>query len=303
MKYFLLLAVFAIAACAQKQTLPQNSGSDQFTHYPFGVRPKAIRGRQPATSATIASDVGVGLSALRMISPKKFEVYVYPKLNSQNVKTQIEDVTVLGKPQVFEVSPIAVLSCRELIKGEQFKKFKPNEFFDINLAQDPKSQCAIVELTDQHLKNKSRDLIRNGDVLSVRLFIDDQYKTHGYEIDKFVDSQNMKLYRIKKDPLYPMTSELGLFPVDMPTDWSLYEGSPISKQFGSNKEFGLDNLSIRQAQRFNRTFRVTNCAGYQYEFENYYGSPTRVSWCKGIPWPLHSENARFVSVTQPLSVR
>lgn len=252
-------------------------------------------------TSILAQDLNYKLKDLNKIRPGKFEIYVFPKISTKHMKsTEFSDV-LIGKPQVFDVSLLAYSACQKFIESDLFKKYHAQSFFRAEELNDDQG-CAIVEITSRSLKKLNRSLISKGDILTYRLFLNDSYQVHGYEIDSFIDGQNLSVTSVKTDPKDPISSGLSLFPVDLPQAF-------VSEKLNQSKIQDLsikwiDNIAINQIKRkLNSKFKIQDCKATLFEYEDYYGNTSKVAWCQGLPWPSYSENDRFVSITQPLLVR
>lgn len=275
------------------------------------------------------------LSQLRTVRPGKFRVLVYPKISTNKFKTndpamaEIGDRQrldmgeqqprdqwpLLGRPEEFEVSPIVVNPCAEFFRSSSrsgstredrggagfFGKYRPAEVFAPSLAQSSQT-CAIVEVTSVRLRDLNRELIRRGDLRAVRVYLDDAYRVHGYERDVFADGQNITTVRVQNDPSSGGSSNLTLFPLLFPADDVLYsQGGNAKVRVAGPISLKLDRLSITQASRAMRDFRVAPCSATAFFFEDYFGGTSKTVWCDGSPWPLAMENDKMIAVTQPIS--
>lgn len=253
-------------------------------------------GRKPASSPT---ELAARLTDLNQVRPGRFEVYVFPKVKNQNVKEATANEEILGSPQVFEVSLVAGSPCQTFAKGQLFNNLRPKEVFQVSDV-NPNQGCAIIEVTSRKLKSLNKALIYRDDLLQVRLFVDDAYRGHGYDYAIFNDSQNLRTVRTANNLSTPVSSGLTLFPIDLPSAESrVYPGDP-----GQVISQRLDAVAIGQIQRkFNRNFRIPSCQGAVFDSRDSSGSPVSIGWCRGMPWSHYIENARFIAITQPLSVR
>ncbi len=300
-KYFLLISFFALFGCAHEPTPEGAIDPEEFQN--FGQYKMARDQRTPAAQLSIAANAHAKLSDLNKIKPGRFEVYVYPKMSSQNLKTKSNEAPLLMKPQVYEVATIAMTPCQTMISGRMFAKYRPDLVFAADLGKDDKRDCAIVQVTSKTMRQRPHSLIRPNDVLAIRLYLDDEYRLHGQEKDIYVDSRNLRVDRIKNDPNLPSSSGLSLFPIDLPTEFMMIQGFPAKARLQSASDSGLDRLAVKQAQRLNHNFQTANCDAAVFKHISYYGAVTSVNWCQGLPWPAKMENARFTAVTQPIQLR
>lgn len=263
------------------------------------------------TPATVPA--GVELGKLNRLSPGKFKVYVFPKITSDTQKSnaesapihkdaRLEQLSRLGAPLEYEVSPIAIASCEQFIVRNLFAKHSPKEYFAAELAQDKNRQCAIVEVTSVNLRGANRALIKRDDQLRVRLYLDDRYRLHGTETEIYENGQRTRTVRVKSGGTKPASSGLSQFPIDIPTFDIL--GGKGAKQGRIETMRRLDKLAVRQIQRkYLREFQPAACNGTEAKYVDYYGGKVETGWCDGLPFPQYMDNPRFLAITQQLEVR
>jgi hypothetical protein len=304
------LLVFSVAVgCSHVQKSTEASGT--YTHEvnkafaEAAERAADTKNRQPAS--------GTELAQLARLVPGKFKIYVFPKLKSLAEKNLGDDHALfrsadeehfsrLGQPQEYEVSTIAISPCHQFISGNLFAKLGAKEYFAAELNENKARQCAIVEVTSLKIKNANRALIRRDDLLRTRLFLDDSYVLHGYDLERYVDGQNTKVTRVRIATKEASTSGLTQFPVDIPTLAIL--GGSLSSKIQVDTSRKIDRLAINQVRnRFMRSFIAPSCSGVVSKYTDYFGSKVETGWCNGSPFPQYMENSRFVAITQSLSVR
>lgn len=255
--------------------------------------------RLPASASN--KKLGFELKQLRHLKPQRFEVFVFPKAHHAHVKFITPSKVTLASPINFEVHLPAIAPCSQFIKGNFFaSQLNPKELFDPHLGETSQ-HCAIVEVIDQKLKDMDRALIRKGDVLGRRLFIDEGYQLHGEDWILHSSDKNIRTQRVKTNPKMPSSSGLSLFPVDLPSIH--YRGaSPELKSIHPSR-FGLDQIAINMVQsRYLRSFNPQPCEGYEFSYLDAFGEAIQVGWCKDSPWPYYIENSKFLSVTQSIEI-
>lgn len=305
MKRFFAFASLLIAGCAHQ-------APPSITPYQAELA-RAFDDISAGERAPASAPAGVNLGALNKVSPGKFKVYVFPKINSDTQKSnaesapihkdaRLEQLSELGVPLEYEVSPIAVASCEQFIAKDLFAKHSPKDYFAPELAQDKSRQCAIVEIVSVNLRSANHALIRRDDQLRVRLYLDDQYRLHGTETDIYENGHNLRTARMKSTGKKPASSGLSQFPIDIPSFETLgHEGVKHGRIETMRR---LDKLAVRQIQRkYQREFQPVACDGVEARYKDYYGGKIEAGWCDGLPFPQYMDNSRFLAITQKLEVR
>lgn len=295
---FILPLFIIVSSCAHQPVTgwnPQKNAATQRMHEET-LKALADDGRVPASPVP---DLSVSLSDLNRVKPGKFEVYVFPKVSGIQNKTSDTTDVYLSQPRAFEVSVIAENPCRQFIQRGLFASLKPKDVFPSALADNATRRCAIIEVTDKRLKSIGRGELKTNDQLSMRLFVDDTYRVHAVDSTLYETPSKNRVVRIVNEENLSAFSGLSLFPVDLPSSRAKYVAGKPSEQFNSL----LDGVAVHQIRnRFARNFAPVDCDGGVTSERDDYGSLVKVGWCKGMPWPAYTENARFFSVTQPLSV-
>lgn len=296
MRLSLMLGLI-FAGCAQGPSWsPQKNAATQQVHQEVLAQLES-EGRTPASPAL---ELGARLSDLNKVKPGKFEIYVFPKLSNQTRKSWDGEDTYLGKPQAFEVSVVAENPCKQFLQRGLFANLKPVQAFAANLAQGDR-RCAILEFTDKRLRQLDRARLKRDDVLMTRLFIDDAYHVHATDRVIYETANSVRTVRVvnSDDAGYNAAfTGLSLFPVDLPPKKASYSTGILAESFKS-----IDGVAVYQVRRHHlKTFSVPQCQGGVVSYNDEYGAKAKIGFCAGLPWPSFSENARFISVTQPLSV-
>lgn len=295
-----------------QQKLDQEFAQDYRAEYKSNREPSAADVQLQLLKAQIGD--------LNNLKPGKFEVYVFPKLSQRNHKEIPADAgVILGKPLIHEVSILVVTDCEMMIKRSAFSKYSPKNYFPQALGET-QQKCAIVEVSSRTMRELNRSLVRNGDEMSKRLYLDDKYNVYGletdfYERDEKQKKMNLKTVGMKFENGSPSTSAFGLIPVDMPSlshvlsiervsAKTIYRNDSTESDFSFKSDGALlDKMAIRQISRLNRQFKAPQCALHKLTYKDYYRNNVEMYWCEGLPWPQAIENNQFVAITQNLSVR
>jgi len=260
---------------------------------------KELEDNSKRSPASLLSDFKINFRALRALSPAKFEVYVFPKTSSQNSKELDDEDSYLGPPRVFEISILAVNPCSQFIYEGLFSKYRAREAFPIELAEGSNRHCAILQITDKYLMGLDKALLRQDDQLSLRIFIDDNYKLHAIDHIHFVSRGDIKIVR-RIGENEKLSSDLSFFPIDLPFLNSKAKAGPVDQEFSSL----LDPVALFQIQqKYSTSFRRPECDGVTISQLDSLNGTTRIGWCQGVPWPSYIENLRFFSVSTPLGVK
>lgn len=275
--------------------------------------------RKPAAQEPSLALLKASLKDLNKLKPGRFEIYVFPKIQSMNHKEMSANKEILlGKPHVVEMSVIAVTSCQYLLSKQGFKKYSPQKYFSRSLGTDKKSQCAIIEASSPKMRHRNKSLWRNGDVMAKRIYLDDHYDIHGIEVDYYAKDEkqkdlNLKTLGFKWVPGQPSTAALDFLPIDLPAMRSLagIEAVPISRVFDPSSSSGgltytsgapaVDAMALRQIGRLNRKFKVPACDLKAFSYRDLYRKNIQMFWCSGTPWPQVVDDPQFIAVTQNLS--
>jgi hypothetical protein len=319
--YQKMLLALLLAGCAHKTQIPADYQQKLYEKYSADYQVESQTVREPSSEAALQT-LKVQLGDLNKLKPGKFEIYVFPKMNQMNSKEIASDDTVLlGKPIVNEVSVIAVNDCKFFLVQGGFAKTGAKNYFPATLAQS-KKKCAIVEVTSKSIRNLNKSLLRTGDELRKRLFLDDSYLVYGLETDYYSRDEkqsnlNQKTVGMKFPSGSATTSGMGFIPVDMPVlqNISSTEVVEANTVFADVKRKNVadftfksdgavvDALAIRQISRLNKQFKTPQCGLRKFTYKDYYRKKVEMYWCEGMPWPQVVENNQFVAVTQNLLVR
>lgn len=295
---FTLSVLFLLTSCGHhhlKTWNPQKNAATQSVHRQVLDE----LDQQARSPAALVSDIGANLADLARIKPGKFSVYVFPKVTSLHHKTSEPVETYLGRPRAFEFSVIAENPCQQFLQRGLFAGLKPQDVFPVTLGENRTRRCAIIEVTDLQLKQKSRGLLKPGDTLMQRLFVDDAYNVYAVDAVLYDTPRANRTVRTLNDEKLASQSGLSLFPIDLPSRRAkVTSGDPLS----AFKPL-YDDVAVHQIRaRHQRSFASTECQGAVSIERDALGSLVKVGWCRGMPWPAYSENARFLSVTQPLAL-
>lgn len=296
--HFMLSVFFLLVSCSHHSLQswnPRKNAATQSVHQQV----LAELDQQQRTPAALVADVGANLADLSRIRPGKFSVYVFPKITSLHHKTSGPVETYLGPPRSFEFSVVAENPCQQFLQRGLFAGLKPQDVFPVALGENRSRRCAIIEVTDLQLKQKPRGLLRPGDTLMQRLFVDDSYTVYAIDAVLYDTPRANRTVRMVNDEKLSSQSGLSLFPIDLPSRRAqVSPGDPL----GSFKPL-FDDVAVHQIRsRHQRSFVSTDCSGAVSRERDALGSLVTVGWCRGLPWPAYSENARFLSVTQPLTL-
>lgn len=271
--------------------------------------------RGPAQEG-ILTEMKFVLGDLRKVSPHRFKIFVFPKVSKQIRKSMADNEIVLGKPSVVEVSPVAVNQCSEFSKGFG-GKWHPNDYYPAELvAAESTRLCAILEFTDVRLRDLNKALLRNGDVLKKRIYIDDRYLAYGVESDMISGKRTVTLVKNRLDPEEGISSALEGIPVDLPVltnpdanklkAFSFKDlAVPANGQarIGFDPERPLDRLMQSQILKLDRKYRVNACQGTSFSYLDSMRKNVKVYWCSGMPWPQAVETGQYFAVTQNLETK
>ncbi len=328
----LLISALFLAACAQgpvtsnptptpgtnaKHSFDAKYKEQLFAHYAPQMEAEWNALRKPANDSSLQEQLKLSLSDLNKINPKKFEIYVFPKKSTITMKTSEPGEITLGKPTVIEVSTLANTSCQFLIKSG-FKKYNPKAYFPAELGEKKSRNCAIIEMTSRTLLTMNRSLLKNGDEVSKRLYMDDAFNVYGIETDYYLSENgvlNLKSIGFKYEAGTPVSAGLGIFPTDMPSLSRVTSSDRVAtnkifrveslkpgqdQNTYANFDTQVDRVSFNQIKRLNQKFKVPNCEMFQMKYQDMYLSSVNMYWCQGKPWPQVVENNQFVAVTQNL---
>lgn len=293
-----LSVLFLLVSCghqALKPWNPQKNAATQSVHQQV----LAELDQQERTPAALVADVGANLADLSRVRPGKFSIYVFPKITSLHHKTSEPVETYLGPPRAFEVSVVAENPCQQFLQRGLFARLRPQDAFPASLGESRGRRCAIIEVTDLQLKQKSRGLLRPGDTLMQRLFVDDAYTVYAIDAVLYDTPRSDRTVRLVNDENLSSQSGLSLFPIDLPSRRARVSAGDPLRAFGAL----FDDVAVHQIRaRHQRSFVTPECQGAVSSERDALGSLVKVGWCRGLPWPSYSENARFFSVTQPLTL-
>lgn len=308
--FYLSLVVATLSACSSgsKKIIVHDSQSVTYQDA-LGAAAAEIEATTPRTPAQAKN---FSLLQLNQIKPGKFKVFVFPKISDFALKSNQqseplfkndvdEKMSLLGKPEEFEVSTVAENPCFQFISNKLFAKLNAKEYFDAELGANKNRRCAILEITSLKIQKANRSLIRRDDLLRTRIYLDDSYHVHGYEVEKFLNGQNTRMIKIKGDGQQSSSSGVTLFPIDIP-NLDLFQ-TPSAKSGVVPVTSKIDAFGIRQVQKMSGGFNPKNCQGFQVNYVDHYGQNVEVGWCSGMPFPQYMENNRFIAITQYLSVR
>ncbi len=319
-------ALLTLAACTHgpqnaQYSLPADYQEKLYQKIGAEMMAEAQARRVPAEENKQLKTLKAQLGDLNRLKPGKFEIYVFPKMSTQTHKmSHLEKAVILGKPQVAEVSVVTVASCEFLIKKAGFAKYNPAQYFDSELARNKNNSCAIIEVSSRDMKNLNKALLREGDVMAKRLYLDSSYNVYGVETDLYSRSAKQKEMRMKTvgmklEPGSASTAGLDFLPVDLPSvariedletvdAKSLFTGSGKASDFTFKSDGSLvDRVAFRQITRLNKSFQVPSCAMRKMSYKDHFRKSVEMYWCEGLPWPQVVDSSQFVAVTQNISVR
>lgn len=271
--------------------------------------------RSPAQEAILA-EMKFVLGDLRKVSPHRFAIYVFPKVSKQNRKSMTDNEIVLGKPSVVEVSPVAVNKCSAFSK-DFGGKWHPKDYYPAELvAAESTRLCAILEFTDIRLRDLDKALLRNGDVLKKRIYLDDRYLAYGIEADVISGKRTVTLIKNRLDPEEGISSALEGIPVDLPVLTNPQSNESKSFDFkdlavpangqariGFDPARPLDRLMQSQILKIDQKYKVSACQGRSFSYIDSMRKNVKVYWCSGMPWPQAVETGQYFAVTQNLETK
>lgn len=294
----ILPAVLFLVSCAHAPGGPWNPHKNAATKAAHQQVLSELESQQ-RTPASVTADLGANLADLNRLRPGKFSVFVFPKVSTIHHKTAEPVETYLGAPRAFEVSVIAENPCQQFIQRGLFASLTPRDVYPASLAENRSRRCAILEVTDLQLKNKARGALKPGDALMQRLFLDDAYQVYAVDSVLYETPRSNRTVRVLNDEKLAANSGLSLFPIDLPSRRAKVSTGVPADGFAAS----LDGVAVHQIRaRHLRSFATPRCRGAVTTDRDVLGSQVRIGWCQGMPWPAFSETARFVSVTQPLSL-
>jgi hypothetical protein len=322
MRIYLALAIgLLITGCAQH---PKTSTTTRFNHdYNKALWAKVAqeidteieKSRQPATAAfqSIPALIGNKFSDLRGKN-KSFEIYVFSKMNNKAVKTNESPLEVyLSKPIRMSVKVPYASGCAFLMSN--FKDFRAAQYFPANYADNKGLNCAVIEITNSRVAELNRPLLRDGDELKKRIYIDDQYRVFGVETDYYSGQEGRLVLATsgqKFDGNSSTTAGIGFIPAEMPSaisiektalkkvsevfDSSMSSAKELSYNYSSDKTV-IDAIALKQIQRLNKAFKAPNCEFREINYQDNLGRSNRMYWCQGAAWPSVVDSGNFVAVT------
>jgi hypothetical protein len=316
---FLILGV-SLGACSTNQTDVGSKNSSSVNSgrvYTLEERDPSIlrdlakgQSRKPAAES-ILQEMKIQLLGLQKVSPKKFEIYVFPKDTKQTAKVASEVGTILGKPYKVSVSPLFLAKCSSF-KNNGFSKYNPLNYFPAELINSKRS-CSIIEFTSLRLTGLPKDLWKVGDVQTKRIYIDDNYSAYGMETDVVQSGRDLTTTKHKLDPREGLSSALDGIPVDLPVFDSLFESDSSKENFSLqnlatpehlrmayDSARPLDRMSLSQIKKLNQKFELANCNGRTFAYKDSMRKNVKIYWCQGFAWPQAVETKQYFAVTQNL---
>lgn len=237
------------------------------------------------------------LNLLRKPGFKSFKVFVYPKLSLLAMKSNIKENSNLGfaKLKEYQVTTNPVQKCKTLLNPntKNYASYNLKSVFDLKLA-DTEKNCAVVQVKDLQYANLNADLIKKGDLLSMSLFIDEDWRVYGYNVQEFTGEYKKTVTKnIKLDSNYNMSSGLTRFPVDLPI-LSMNPDLISIENVNSKEVIDSKNIQLKLPE-------IANCKAVKINFRDYFGQQVETTKCENSPWPAVIENSKFVAITQNLT--
>lgn len=267
----------------------------------------------------LISDLDLDIESFNRLSPGKFEIFLFRKNNSANLKydstasrefyAKLKEKKIslssLGRPRVFEMSVVAATTCKSFAQGA-FKKDRASEFFVGDTGKD----CAILTVLDKDLSRLDKALVRKGDVKKLGLYLDERFKVYGYRIESALDGQNeADPLNVKTNPDEHFSPIMVGFPVELPNFFRLqaelkvdFPGTEVEKFMEAPS---LDQMAKDQLQKRNKAFlQGFSCSeGKTISYVNLLKESVQIGWCKGQPWPAWIETPQYMAYTQPLKIK
>lgn len=245
---------------------------------------------------------------------RSFKVLVFPKYNNQVEKSneEIYDPQKLESlspserrqvnsslenyqsPFIFQFRAVELQSCYKLIQMRP--KFKPEMIFGKkeNFGDNQAKKCVVLEGKVDDLRRKD---IRKDDILALRIYFDENFIPYGKAIDLALESKNKENFRTvltRIDPSKSFSSELSLFPIDVPNFLS-YLPSKNWKAIGENVFVPHHPVVKRNLQKF-KVSSSCKTGLYETNFKDDLNRFVSINWCKNDPWPTMIETNNSYSV-------
>lgn len=320
-RYLALAIAMVLMSCAQS---PQKSKSVQHKYNPEYERAlwekvsqeidyESERSRRPAASESMAALMNINFDDLRQKN-KSFELYVFAKMNNQAAKTQLGAKEVyLSKPIRMTVHVPFAAKCSFVIRN--FKDFHADKYYPAEFENDKDRGCAVIEITNNRVKDMQKPLLRDGDELKKRIYIDDQYHVYGVESDYYAGQEGsleLSSFGQKYDGTSSITAGIGFIPAEMVNSTSLDKVETVKVSdifvedinsaksqgynYSSNKTT-IDLIAMNQMKRLNKKFAAPKCTMKEIRYQDNLGRNNRMYWCEGSVWPAVVDSGNFVAVT------
>lgn len=277
----------------------------------FGEGTSKLNQRVLASSRQQLKTVGFNLEKLR-----SFQVLSFPKISKIEDKhnneifdlSDIKDLTdakrkayldslqQFGKPITYEFHAVELQSCYKMIKNRP--KHNPSKFFGPASLYKPvqEKKCLVLEAKKKPLVKRGN--LKNDDVVAVRLYFDEDLKPYGKSVDFHDKSESSKTRTVdyRYNFMTSMSSELSEYPVDFPN----FIMDKIVKNW---KKVSKNSLNIPDQKyvksKISKLVKTKRCqSGYQTSYDDIYGNPVRIGWCKGHSWPTTVHTNRFFSIVK-----
>lgn len=298
MKSFLALLIsitFFLSSCS---TTTYKEGTEDPYNTALNKAFSELKEKQKRGMASQSQSASPVLRKLRMRPEKlgSFKMLVFPTDLNMHLKRTLKNPNKFsyGQPQTFVFKTLKKGLCRHLKRS---KKYGADIFFKNGIFGTGQS-CVIIEGRRQRPRKWGKVVtrLRRDDMLAVRLYFDDHFRPFGKSLD-YVVKQGTEKYRtvhMKYDEKESMSSEMGLFPIDLPN----FRNSQIKKSFKYVKKgaIRLPSDFFVAAKIKSRAGKSICKTGYQVNYSDQFGNNVAVDFCKGKSWPTAIHTMRFFAI-------
>jgi hypothetical protein len=210
------------------------------------------------------------------------QVAVFSKIGNLTSKKREAVSSNYAGPVFFEISAQRLLSCAKL-KKETTPRWRIQEFFDQGASDQ--AVCGIFRVRPSGVR--SRNFRKRSEVQEMRLYVSDDFRPHGLEVEFLEDGETQVSRPLKLDPEIPGGVSLAMFPVDLPI---------LSQILQYEKRI----VNLPQDPKFQSRFRKAKLSiceeGYQFSYRDAYGVENQVTWCEGSSWPSIVETPSYLAI-------
>lgn len=259
------------------------------------LKEKRLLKRGMASKGNKVSPV-LRMLAMRPENLGSFKMLVFPTDLNMHYKRTLKNPNKFsyGQPQTFVFKTLKKGLCRHLKRS---KKYGADIFFKEGRYGTSQS-CLIIEGRRQRPRKWGKVItrLRRDDMLAVRLYFDDHFRPFGKSVDYAVKAgtEKFRTVNMKYDDNESMSSEMGLFPIDLPN----FRNSQIKKSIKYVK-----TGAVRLPRDFYVATKIKSKAprsicrsGYQVNYKDQFGNNVAVDFCKGKSWPTAIHTMRFFAI-------